>query len=131
MSVLEAIRDGYGGLRKSEQKVADIILSDPSVMGRINMVSLASQAGVSQPTVARLCKRVGCKGFADMKLKMVQEVAAGAPFIPGHVSPRDSARELTNKIFTTAASTLLNVRDSLDADSVEQAGDALANANRI
>ena len=131
MSVLNSIRAGYGALRKSEQKVADIILADPSILGRINMVSLAEQAGVSQPTVARLCKQVGCSGFTDMKLKMVQEVAAGAPFVPGHVDPQDDASQLTNKIFTTAASTLLSVRDSLDTASVERAGAMLAAALRI
>jgi RpiR family carbohydrate utilization transcriptional regulator len=131
MSVLNSIRDGYDGLRKSEQKVADIILADPSVLGRINMVSLAEQAGVSQPTVARLCKQVGCSGFTDLKLRMVQEVAAGVPFVPGHVDTKDDASQLTNKIFTTAASTLLSVRDSLDVTAVERAGVMLAAAPRI
>ena len=131
MSVVESIRDSYDGLRRSEQKVADILLRDPSVMGRINMASLAEQAGVSQPTVARLCKRVGCTGFADMKLRMVEEVAAGTPFLPGHVAAEDDASELTKKIFTSAASKLLSVRDSLDPHSVEQAGMMLAQAQRI
>jgi len=131
MSVLDSIRSGYDGLRKSEQKVADLILADPSVLGRINMVSLAEQAGVSQPTVARLCKQVGCSGFTEMKLRMVQEVAAGAPFVPSHVDFRDDAKQLTNKIFTMAASTLLSVRDSLDIESVERAGMMLAAAPRI
>jgi len=131
MSVLESIREGYDSLRKSEQKVADILLRDPSVMARSNMVSLAEQAGVSQPTVSRLCKRMGCTGFTEMKLRMVQEVAAGAPFVPGHVHENDSPAELTNKIFTTAASKLLSVRDSLDPLAVEKASQLLASAPRI
>ena len=131
MGVLADIREGYEALRKSERKVADIILGDPSVMGRVNMVTLAEQAGVSQPTVARLCKRVGCSGFAELKLRMVQEVAAGTPFIPGHVSVDDAPAEVANKIFTSAASTLLSVRDSLDVRAVEHASELLASAGRI
>ena len=131
MSVLEAIRDRYAELRKSEQKVADIILADPSQMEQTNMVRLAAQAGVSQPTVARLCKQIGCSGFADMKLKMVQEVAAGTPFVPADVDYLDDAQQITNKIFTTAASTLLSVRDGLDTSEVERAGMMLADAPRI
>jgi len=129
--VLQNIRDDYQSLRKSEQKVADIILADPSVMGRINMASLARQAGVSQPTVARLCKKLGCSGFTELKLRLVQEVAAGTPFIPSHVAPNDEPKELINKIFTSAASTLLSVRDSLDACAVERAADMLVSAPRI
>jgi len=47
MSVLEAIRGRYAELRKSEQKVADIILADPSQMEQTNMVRLAAQAGAA------------------------------------------------------------------------------------
>ena len=131
MGVLEAIRQGYASLRKSERKVADIILADPGVLARMNMVTLASEAGVSQPTVARLSKQIGCSGFAELKLKMVQEVAAGSPFVPGNVDYLDDSSQLTHKIFTTAATTLLSVRDSLDTDEVERAGQMLASASRI
>ena len=131
MGVLEAIRENYQSLRKSEQKVADIILADPGVLARMNMVTLAGEAGVSQPTVARLSKQIGCSGFAELKLKMVQEVAAGSPFIPSNVSYHDDSTQLTHKIFSTAASTLLSVRDSLDTSEVERASLMLASAARI
>ena len=51
--------------------------------------------------------------------------------MPGHVDINDGPSELTNKIFTSAASTLLSVRDSLNVQAVERSVAYLASASRI
>lgn len=131
MSLLQQLRECYDALRRSERKVADILLADPGAVSSLTMVTLADAAGVSQPTVSRLAKSVGCSGFADLKLRLVQEVATGVPYVGSNLSAEDDIPALTRKIFDGAAAGLFEVRDSLDRAAVERAVAALAAAPRI
>ena len=45
MGVLEAIREGYATLRKSERKVADIILADPGVLAASVFIKRREEEG--------------------------------------------------------------------------------------
>ena len=64
----QTISDTLPELRKSERKVADFVLRNPLQVIRMRIVDLAQEAGVSEPTVVRFCRAVGCRGFQDFKL---------------------------------------------------------------
>ena len=68
LNVINAIELGHSELRKSERKVADYILQQPDQVIHLRIVDLAQQAGVSEPTVVRFCRAIGCDGFQDFKL---------------------------------------------------------------
>ena len=61
----QTISDTMDDLRKSERKVAEFVLKEPLGVIRMRIVDLAQQAGVSEPTVVRFCRAVGCHGFQD------------------------------------------------------------------
>ena len=44
----------YGDLRISEQKAADYILNDLSIVSKMSLRELSDQCNVSQPTVLRM-----------------------------------------------------------------------------
>ena len=69
------IQQIYAGLRPSEQKVADYILSYEGKASRLLMETLALETGVSQPTVIRFVKAAGFEGFKDFKYALVREEA--------------------------------------------------------
>src|SRR5690554_2560595 len=85
-----------------------------------SMADLAREVGVSEPTIVRFCRAIGCSGFQDLKLKLAQSLAAGASFGQFSISEDDSIEELSHKIFDTTLATLMDVRESLDADAMEQ-----------
>ena len=64
---IEALRTD---LRKSEKKVADLVLARPNMITGMSLADVAAKAGVSQPTVLRFCRAVGCSGFQDLKIKL-------------------------------------------------------------
>ena len=80
MNLLQHIAQSRHLLRKSELKVADHVLLDPAAVMHSSMADLAHSVGISEPTIVRFCRAIGCSGFQDLKLKLAQSLAAGASF---------------------------------------------------
>ena len=130
-ALTERIRNAGKQLRKSESKVADYVLANLSDVINMRIVDLAAQAGVSEPTVVRFCRAVGCDGFQEFKLALAQQLAASPSFGKVAVTDTDSVADFSHKIFDATIDTLLKVRDSLNATSIHKAISALAQANRV
>ncbi len=131
LNIINAIELARPDLRKSELKVADFILGQPDKVIHLRIVDLAQKAGVSEPTVVRFCRAIGCDGFQDFKLLLAQHVAHSPSYEEFSLNEHDSAREYTIKVFDSAMDTLKKVRDSLDTRSIEVAVDVLQKARRV
>lgn len=127
----QSISDTLPQLRKSERKVADFVLKDPLNVIRMRIVDLAEQSGVSEPTVVRFCRAVGCHGFQDFKLALAQQLASSPSYGQIAVTQTDSTREYTHKVFDSTVDTLLKVRDSLVLENMEAAVSAINAAGRV
>ena len=99
MNLLHHIAQSLSLLRKSEVKVANYVLHDPAAVMHISMADLAAEVGVSEPTIVRFCRAVGCQGFQDLKLKLAQSLAAGATFGQFSISENDAVTDYALKIF--------------------------------
>src|SRR4051812_31640845 len=64
-NILEVVRTQRSSLRKSDGKVADLLLADPRRVLNATLAETADFAHVSQPTVIRFCVAVGCSGFSE------------------------------------------------------------------
>lgn len=117
--------------RRSEQKVARFVLRNPDEVIHMRIVDLATEAKVSEPTVVRFCRALGCNGFQDFKLKLAQMLASGSQFAQFSMNDDDSVAEFSQSIFDSTVGTLLSVRDRLDNDAMSRAIQALALANRV
>jgi RpiR family carbohydrate utilization transcriptional regulator len=118
-------------LRKSERKVAEYVLRNSQAVIGMRIVDLAAEAEVSEPTVVRFCRAIGCEGFQDFKLSLAQQLASSPSVGQVAVKDTDSVEELTHKVFDSTVDTLLNVREKLDVTNVHRAIDALVSANRV
>ena len=125
------ISDALPNLRRSERKVADFVLKDPLLVIHMRIVDLAQKATVSEPTVVRFCRAVGCGGFQDFKMALAQQLAASPSYGQIAVTEHDSTREYTHKIFDSSVDTLLKVRDNLVLETLEAAVNAIYAAQRV
>ncbi|POC72743.1 transcriptional regulator, partial [Vibrio vulnificus] len=91
-----------------------------------SMAELAHGVGVSEPTIVRFCRAIGCSGFQDLKLKLAQSLAAGASFGQFSIHESDSVADFSLKIFDTTLHSLMEVREHLDTHALERAIDAIA-----
>ncbi len=127
----QRISDTLDIMRKSERKVAHYVLGNPADIIHMRIVDLASEAQVSEPTVVRFCRAIGCDGFQDFKLNLAQQLAASPSFGQIAVTDTDSIADFSHKVFDATIDTLLQVRDRLKADVLDQAVTALCDANRV
>ena len=68
--MLGTVRSARLMLSKSEDKVADFVLSDPDAVVQASIQSLAKTCGVSEPTVVRFCKAIGCSAVSYTHLTL-------------------------------------------------------------
>lgn len=129
--LLREIQGAYDNLRKSEKLVADFILQHPADVVDSTMAQAAEKMTVSEPTLNRFCKALNYSGFNEFKLTLAQQLAADEYFTSYEIDPNDSIQILTEKVFDTTISEILNIRSQLNQELLERAIEALANAKRI
>lgn len=127
----QKISNATSSMRKSERKVAEYVLKNSKAVINMRIVDLAAEAAVSEPTVVRFCRAIGCEGFQDFKLNLAQQLASSPSFGQVAVTDTDSVEDFSHKVFDATVDTLLKVRDSLDAGNIYRAIDALMDANRV
>jgi DNA-binding MurR/RpiR family transcriptional regulator len=130
-NILEVIRLKRGDLRKSDRKVAELVLADPKRVVNATIAEAAEWAQVSQPTVIRFCASIGCQGYQDFKLRLAQSLALGMSATHSVIDANDSPAQVSERIFDYTITSLDWVRNHLDPVQVARAVDALTKANRI
>ncbi|CAO3432050.1 SIS domain-containing protein [Azospirillum endophyticum] len=140
LDILDEIRRLRSGLKRSEGRIADLVLADPRRVLDLNVTSLAQAAEVSEATVVRFCRSVGCTGFPDFKLRLAgsqardalrDEVRGGTPYVSQDVAPGDDIATLARKIFSSSAAALTTASETLDDEALDRAIALLSGAPRV
>jgi RpiR family carbohydrate utilization transcriptional regulator len=129
--MLDSIRTQIDILSKSEKKVAQAVLDNPDLAVSGNITALAKNAEVSEPTVVRFCRALGYDGWQEFKLKLAQGLALSLPGVDELPAQDDLATDLVNKICSRSINTLLDLRNNIDADAIQNAINVLSSANKI
>ena len=130
-ALLSQIQRSLEGLSPAERRVADHVLAHPRSALGDPIAEIARAAQVSQPTVIRFCRSLGCEGLSDFKLRLASGLSATVPLTHTQVTGQDSMLELGVKVLGNTASAILQVRDQLNRDALARAIDLLAAAERI
>ncbi|MEE3170589.1 MAG: MurR/RpiR family transcriptional regulator [Pseudomonadota bacterium] len=130
-NLLEDIQSRLDSLNKSERKVAEAILRDPTAATRYSIAALARAADVSEPTVNRFCRGFSATGFPDFKIRLAQSIATGTPYIGQNVEPDDTVAEFADKIMLSTIASLDKARQALDPKALATAIDYLIQAKQI
>jgi glucokinase len=86
---------------------------------------------VSQPTVIRFCRSLGCEGLSDFKLRLASGLTGTVPVTHAQVTGEDTMLELGVKVLGNTASAILQVRDQLNRDTMDRAIELLTAAERV
>jgi DNA-binding MurR/RpiR family transcriptional regulator len=118
-------------LSPAERRVATAVAADFERATRVTIAELAAIAGVSQPTITRFCRSVGCASFAEFKIHLAATLAVAAVYLRSDREFVDGAGQLAQTIMLRAAGALREGLDQLDTEAVGAAIDALAAARRL
>ncbi|KQY80252.1 MULTISPECIES: glucokinase [Roseateles] len=130
-AILGQIRRARSELSPAELRVADLVLAQPRSVLNDPIAEIARAAGVSQPTVIRFCRSLGCEGLSDFKLRLASGLTGTVPVTHTQVNTNDSMLELGAKVLGNTASAILQVRSHLNRDTIDRAIDMLLSAGRI
>lgn len=118
-------------LSKSDKKLVDIILRDPTSVIHLPIAKLARSAGVSEPTVNRFCHKIGCNGYPDFKVRLAQEVSRSGQLFVDNMDPSDSTMVVMEKIMENIMSSVKSISKSTNPRSIDKAADLIANCKTV
>ncbi len=130
-AILTQIRRARNALSPAELRVADQVLAHPRAVLSQPIVEIARAAQVSQPTVIRFCRSLGCEGLSDFKLRLASGLTGTVPITHVQVTHSDSMVELGTKVLGNTASAILQARSTLNRDMIDRTVALLAAANRV
>lgn len=129
--LLERLRAACDGLPPAERRVAGFVLDNPRTVLNEPIAAIAQGAGVSQPTVIRFCRSLGFQGLADFKLKLGSGLTGALPLQRTQVHRHDSTADLCAKVLDNTISAIVQLRESLNVESVDKAFALLRQARRV
>lgn len=130
-NLLETILRQKQDLRKSDRRVAEVVLASPDDVVSMTLAQLSKAAEVSEPTVIRFCTAIGCEGFRDLRVKLARSMAFARSTSHTAITAEDDLGAVMTKIFDYNLSNLNWAQSKLDKEAVRAAVDVLAGAARI
>ncbi len=131
--ILSIIKDSYAELRPAERRVADLVLADVTLAVDAPNAEIARRAGVSEPTVTRFCRAIGCEGVRDFKLKLAQSLVVGRLYLaPAEPAPSTAdGSPLWSVVFGEARNAIAAVERSIDPADILRAAELVAGAKQV
>ena len=128
-------------MTRSEVRIAKQILAAPHEFVRSSVRSVAADLGVSEPTILRFCRAIGCEGFKDLKFRLIQELALSQA-ISDRAGRATQATGATgagavnkdpddDRLFDTIIEALTRTRATLVYKDLLSSAQAIAKAGRV
>ena len=119
----------YEDMGRSEKKVADWLFSHSGEVLPYSITDLASKCESSEATIVRFSKRLGCRGYQDLKLTLAKEheKKVVAPVI----TKDDDCFSIFEKVCNDAYMSLERTKKTLSAENMSRAMEAISSARRV
>jgi DNA-binding MurR/RpiR family transcriptional regulator len=112
---------------KSDRKLAALVLADPDYASKAAISDIAARASVSEPTVTRFCRALGCDGVREFKFFLAQALAIGGQYLTAELPARDIGESRIATAVTDAAiAAIQRASDGLDMAVVMKTAERLA-----
>jgi len=118
-------------LSPAERRVAEIVTADYEAATRMTIAELADRAQVSQPSVTRFCRSLGCASFSEFKISLATTLTVASAYLKSERVFDDDAGHLAHTVMMRAAGAVRECLDQIDTAIVSTAIDALAASQRI
>ncbi|MBL4916543.1 MurR/RpiR family transcriptional regulator [Szabonella alba] len=135
--IVGRIKDVFATLSPAERRVAAAVLSDVRQAVEDSSAALAVRARVSEPSVTRFCRTIGCDGVRDFKLKLAQSLVVGELYLYADTAPSASdatdqhAPEFWGVVLGDAHAALREVERQINPDAVLAAAADIARAGQV
>lgn len=131
--LLVRLRGIVPSLTPAEERVAAQVLADARRASDLTITELAQEAKTSETTVLRFCKRLGLKGYPQLRLALAAESAMPRErrMAGSDISASDTIDDIIAKVAMVDSSAVEETAQQLDRDALTAAVDAVARATRV
>ncbi len=123
--MLTLVAQARDNLSNAEMRLAEIVLTRPEDVITMSMTDLKGFASVSDPTIVRFCRRFGCTGYPDFKVRLAQGLAPKPPFTHQSITGDDNVAASATKLLENSINAIRRFGEDLDAAAIEDAADRL------
>ena len=125
------LRSAYGGLTKSERRIADYITAVPERVLVQTISDIAAATESSEITVSRFCKKLGFSGLQELKMNLTAELSAAETKQYHDIQSVDGCHAVAVKVFQNISDGLQDTLSLLDDQAVDKAARILLRARQI
>src|ERR1700689_2995019 len=118
-------------LSPAERRVAEAVAADWEGTTLLTIGDLAKRAGVSQPSVTRFCRSVGCASFGEFKVRLATTLTVAAVYLRSDRVFDDDVGQLAKSVMTRAPNAIHDCLEQLDTAAVGLAITAIAGRHRL
>jgi RpiR family carbohydrate utilization transcriptional regulator len=118
-------------LRNAEQRVAEYVIANAEEVVYLSITDLAERSGTSEATVSRLCRRLGLKGYQELKISLAMSVLPESKYVYETVTDDDDVYTICSKVISSNIRGLQDTLSVLEPEQLEAAIGRLAKARRI
>ncbi|MBZ9806698.1 MurR/RpiR family transcriptional regulator [Mesorhizobium sp. BR1-1-9] len=117
---------------KSDRRLAGLVLSDLDFASKAAISEIAARVGVSEPTVTRFCRNLGCEGLRDFKFYLAQAIAIGGQYLSPEPLSRDAREQRIASAITEAAiSAIQRASENLDMTTLVDVAARIAASGNV
>ena len=128
--IISTVRNSMHRLKRAEKMVAEVVIREPAEVIKYTITELAEKAGTSEPTIVRFCRKMGLKGYMELKLNLARSLPT-SQYIHETISEQDSALQILGKIFSADLEALRDTKNKIDLQAFNDVVRTLAAAKRI
>ena len=132
-TLLVRLRGVRPSLSPAEDRVAARVLADPRAASALTISELATAAETSETTVLRFCRRLGLRGYPQLRLALAEAATGRAPAgpPPSDIDAQDSVDDIVTKVSFADARAVEDTAAVLDRDALADAARVVAAAGRV
>ncbi|RWH74651.1 MurR/RpiR family transcriptional regulator [Mesorhizobium sp.] len=117
---------------KSDRRLAGLVLSDLDFASKAAISEIAARVGVSEPTVTRFCRNLGCEGLRDFKFYLAQAIAIGGQYLSPEPLSRDAREQRIASAITEAAiAAIQRASENLDMTTLMDVAARIAGSGNV
>jgi DNA-binding MurR/RpiR family transcriptional regulator len=125
MDVVTTINALFSSLTKSEQKLGQYILNNTSEITDLSIGELSSRSAVAESTVIRFCRKIGYKGYQELKISLAKNIATQKVHSSNfEINNQDNAMQPYYNYLVAMSS-------MLDKGKIDEASKMIHHANKI
>ena len=120
----------------SEAQLASYVEADPRHILGLSLEELSEECFCSQASVIRFCKKLGCKGFSEFKIRLAQEIHSysergGKIHVDVPIQSGSDAKEVAETFYELTNRAIKNAYQNLDYLMLKRAANLLYRADLI